>query len=344
MTATDAAAPLTPTLRQRARRGRGWLIAAAIAVVTVVVLLLLASLGADSARPTLDPESSSPTGAKALLQVLRRHGVDVEEASSFAQARRAALAAESGQVTLALYDPNRLIDADRLAAESELSARTVLIAPPSGYAEQLQEAGRDVAVISSAEPLENGHILEGANAGSAIRLLGGTSTLIWYTPGAADLPAGTEPTTIADLAPGWVTPVILLAVLVTVAAALWRGRRFGPLVVEDLPVVVPAGETLEGRARLYQRSDARLHALDALRMGAVARLAGLLGLGPAARVDDVAASAAAAARRPVAEVRALLVERVPRGDGELVHLARELQEFEASVRAGVPDRPARPAS
>ena len=66
---------------------------------------------------------------------------------------------------------------------------------------------------------------------------------------------------------------MILLLLVFLAAAFWRGRRLGPLVVENLPVVVRASETMEGRARLYQKSSARLHALDALRIGAIQRLA-----------------------------------------------------------------------
>ncbi len=42
-----------------------------------------------------------------------------------------------------------------------------------------------------------------------------------------------------------------------IAAAFWRGRRFGPLVVENLPVTVRASETMLGRARLYEKSRAQ---------------------------------------------------------------------------------------
>ena len=69
-----------------------------------------------------------------------------------------------------------------------------------------------------------------------------------------------------------------MLVLVALGAVFWRSRRVGPLVVENLPVVVRASETMEGRARLYERSNSRLHALDALRVGTVARLARTCGL------------------------------------------------------------------
>jgi hypothetical protein len=127
-----------------------------------------------------------------------------------------------------------------------------------------------------------------------------------------------------------------------VAAGIWRGRRFGPLVVEDLPVHVPAAETGEGRARLYARSSSRLRALDQLRMGSIRRMAELLRLPRTAPVDAVVAAAAAATGRPAASVHALLVDVLPAGDRELVGLARDLDDLERAVRAAL--RPADAAS
>ena len=50
--------------------------------------------------------------------------------------------------------------------------------------------------------------------------------------------------------------------LVVVLVALWKGRRLGPLVAEQLPVVVRASETVEGRGRLYRSRRARDRAAD----------------------------------------------------------------------------------
>jgi hypothetical protein len=334
MTTTDAAveraAPvLSPTPRGRLRAARGRLIVAAVILVAAVLGVLIAGQSTQQRQP-LDPGSATPTGAKALLSVLHDHGVDVRTAGTLQAARRAARGVSPGELTLAVYDPNRYLSPARLAGDARLDARTVLIAPASQTAKALRAAGRPVAVIRTASVLENQHIAEGSNAGEAIRLLGGTRVLLWYTPSLAD--AGVAaPATIADLTPPWVTPLIVLAAVVAAAAAVWRGRRFGPLVVEDLPVLVRASESLEGRARLYQRSDARLHALDALRMGAVGRLATRLGLGPAAEVTQVCAAAAAQARLDPAEVRRVLLDARPRNDAKFMALARRVAEVEASV-------------
>ena len=137
----------------------------------------------------------------------------------------------------------------------------------------------------------------------------------------------------AELTPQWVPGVMILLLLVFLAAAFWRGRRLGPLVVENLPVVVRASETMEGRARLYQKSSARLHALDALRIGAIQRLATHCGLSRLAEVDEVVAAAAALTGTDRIRVRDLLVDAVPASDRELVRLSDDLLELERAARA-----------
>ena len=68
--------------------------------------------------------------------------------------------------------------------------------------------------------------------------------------------------------------------LVVLLLALWKGRRIGPLVAEQLPVVVRASETVEGRGRLYRSRRASDRAADALRTATLQRLLPRLGLGP----------------------------------------------------------------
>src|SRR5690606_15192115 len=134
--------------------------------------------------------------------------------------------------------------------------------------------------------LTNEQIGLNGNAALALWLLGATDELIWYQSNIADATVPGAPT-IGELTPAWVSAAIVLFGLTIVALALWKGRRFGPLVVENLPVTVRASETMEGRARLYEKSSSRMHALDTLRVGAISRLATLTGIGRNATVDDV---------------------------------------------------------
>lgn len=194
--------------------------------------------------------------------------------------------------------------------------------------------GAEVALVGSTAPFANETIDESGNAALAIGLLGAVDEVAWYLPGPADADAAGAPT-MQELMPGWVSPVLVLALAAVVAAGIWRGRRFGPLVVEDLPVHVPAGETGEGRARLYARSSARVRALDQLRIGTIRRLQELLRLPRSAHIDLVVAGVADATARDAASVRRLLVDDLPAGDRELVALARDLADLERRVRTAL---------
>ncbi len=203
------------------------------------------------------------------------------------------------------------------------------------------ESGGELAFVGATTVFENSRITELGNAALAIGLTGASEELVWYLPGPGDA-AGAEPPTLGELTPGWVSPVIVLLIAVVIAAGIWRGRRFGPLVVERLPVHVPAGETSEGRARLYARSAARVHALDQLRIGAIGRIGQALRLPRSAGVDQVADAAARATGRDAASVTRLLVDDLPSHDRELVDLAGELAVLEQDVRRTLGPEPSDP--
>ncbi|TFD28038.1 DUF4350 domain-containing protein [Cryobacterium lyxosi] len=202
---------------------------------------------------------------------------------------------------------------------------------------QNDTTGRIISLVPDARLFNNEHIADYGNAALALGLLGPSDSLVWYLPTLADLPR-TGPPSLADLMPGWVTPVLVLLTLAAAAAAFWRGARFGPLVAENLPVTVKASETMEGRARLYARSNARLRALDALRVGAVQRLALAVGLGRLAHLGEVVGSVAHFTGRTPDDVRRVLVDAIPKSDAQLMAFSDALQALEhatgQAVRAG----------
>ena len=203
---------------------------------------------------------------------------------------------------------------------------------------QLDRGGSLVTVIGLRTAFSNDHVDERGNAALALNLLGATDNLVWYLPSIDDA-AGPGAPSIGELTPAWVSAALALLVLVAIAAAFWRARRLGPLVIENLPVTVRASETMEGRARLYQRSSARLRALDALRIGTIARLAALCGLSRLASVDEVVLAVSAATGRPPQEVAAVLLQAIPAGDTELVRLSDALLELERATADAIrPDR------
>lgn len=193
---------------------------------------------------------------------------------------------------------------------------------------QVDRDGGALTLLGATDVLRNDRVDEAGNAALALGLLGEQPRLVWYLPSVDDVEGAA---TLGELSPPWVVPFSLLAIGTGIAAAVWRGRRFGPLVVEPLPVTVRAGETTEGRARMYARADAREHALDQLRMGALRRIAALLGLDRAVGFEAVVDRAAQLTGRPSDELRRLLVDEQPAGDARLVEIAQALQQLEQQV-------------
>ncbi|ANJ27650.1 DUF4350 domain-containing protein [Agromyces aureus] len=198
-------------------------------------------------------------------------------------------------------------------------------------------AASGLSLVAATTVFENSRIDEAGNAAFAIGLLGATPDLVWYLPGPADAESTAAPT-LGELTPGWVSPVLVLALVVTVIAGVWRGRRLGPLVVERLPVTVPAGETRQGRARLYARSAQRTHALDQMRVATIRRLAVALRLPGTSQVAVIAQAAASATGRDATSVMLLLVDELPENDARFVALAAALDDLERDVTAAT--RPA----
>ncbi|QAY61842.1 DUF4350 domain-containing protein [Microbacterium protaetiae] len=200
---------------------------------------------------------------------------------------------------------------------------------------QRTRAGRTVTLIDATELFTNSTLTANGNAALGVNLLGGRSTLIWYMPSAADADAGDVAPSLGELTPDWVSPVIVLLLLAGVAAAVWRGRRFGPLVAENLPVTVRAAETTDGRARLYARSGDRLHVADRLRIGTLGRLARLLGLGRTTPANEVSDAVADRLGMPRAQVRGILIDDRPGTDRELLALSDRLRDLERRVHQAV---------
>jgi hypothetical protein len=188
--------------------------------------------------------------------------------------------------------------------------------------------GQSVTVFGAPNALTNQSIVARGNAALALGLFGQSRHLIWYLPSTGDLGEASG-ASVPD--PGWLFPTTVLACLVLLAAAVWRGRRLGPLVIENLPVVVRSSETMEGRARLYQKASSRTHALDSLRIGTIGRLAALCGLPRSASVTEVVGAVSTVTGRPAPELRELLVDAEPRGDAQFMRMSDDLLALEADV-------------
>ncbi|MBL1289524.1 DUF4350 domain-containing protein [Streptomyces sp. For3] len=224
--------------------------------------------------------------------------------------------------------------------------------PDNGLASLLVlpgQAAGDTVLIGSPGLLHNDRLDQQGNASLGLQLLGSRPHLLWYLPSLDDPSAaeggtagpgdGTEGGAegesgfIGLVPPGWLWATLQLA-LAAVLAAVWRGRRFGPLVTERLPVAIRASESTEGRARLYRRADARDHAAAALRSATRNRISPLLGVSPRDTDSPAVLLPALAARlsHQGSDAGALLFGPAPADDAALVLLTDQLDALEREVR------------
>ncbi|MDO4665771.1 MAG: hypothetical protein Q4A71_06185 [Actinomycetaceae bacterium] len=134
----------------------------------------------------------------------------------------------------------------------------------------------ETIVVASGLIFQNSTIAEDDNAAAALSLLSAHPTLIWYVPSSA-----ATITTVDEeksLWPQWYPQALLLAEVGIVLFLLAKGRRFGRLAKEPLPVVVKATETTKSLGALYEKSGDRKRALGKLQAQTRTELEKLLSL------------------------------------------------------------------
>ncbi|MEV8125052.1 DUF4350 domain-containing protein [Streptomyces sp. NPDC085944] len=195
----------------------------------------------------------------------------------------------------------------------------------------------DTVVLGARDILFNNHLDEHGNASLALQLLGSRDHLVWYLPSLSDIPDPDDERGFFDLIPsGWLWGTLQLFIAAALAA-LWRARRLGPLVPEKLPVAIRASETVEGRARLYRKANARDRAATALRSATRTRLAPLTGVpvSQAHAPESLLPALSAHLRGTPGDgqsLHALLFGPPPGDDAALIALADQLDALEREVR------------
>ncbi|WP_068187215.1 DUF4350 domain-containing protein [Mycobacterium sp. UM_CSW] len=377
MTATRPVAPM-PVRRWRTL---AWV------VLTIVALAVIAGVSAYLTAPRpgarMDPKSTEPDGARALVTLLRDGGVEVVVADTVADVERATrpgtqiLVAQSQYLTdTALLDRLGNVPGDLLLVEPTVRTREALMpgvrmsagsmafdkspncslreadragsvrfGPSDTYRAtdgramtscydgiliRYRDDGRIVTVVGSTDFMTNGSLLQAGNAALAMNLAGARPRLIWYAPHRVEGETS-SPSSVSDLIPENVTWIVWQLCVVVLLVALWKGRRPGPLVAEELPVVVRASETVEGRGRLYRSRRARDRAAAALRAATIQRLLPRLGLGPGAPAPAVVATVARRSGADPGFVSYHLFGPPPATDHDLLQLARALDDIERQV-------------
>lgn len=195
--------------------------------------------------------------------------------------------------------------------------------------------GTPVVYLGASSAVTNAEVAASNNAGVLLRLLGAGDRVVWYVPDPADA-AVTDTAPATDYVPPWTASVIGLLALTVLALMLTRGRRFGRLVTEPLPVVVRAIETTRARGRIYlrakdfERSTALLQQASANRLARALALPNLANL-PGGGLDALAEAVAARTGREVSEVRSILGGPA-RQEQDMLVIAAALAALEKEIR------------
>ncbi|CAN5499364.1 DUF4350 domain-containing protein [soil metagenome] len=210
---------------------------------------------------------------------------------------------------------------------------TAVIRCYGGALVRYRDGQRSVTVVGTPNFMTNSTLLREGNAALAMNLAGSHPRLVWYAPQRFE-GENTATATLSDLIPKNVDWIIWQLWLAVGLFALWKARRMGPLVAEDIPVVVRASETVEGRGRLYRSRRARDRAAEALRTATLQRLSPRLGLGVNAQPPAIIAAITARSPGQLIDPQVLqhnLFGPTPATDDDLVYLARALDNIERQV-------------
>lgn len=168
----------------RFRRHRALAVLGAV-VAAGLALVIWAQLSPKGDAVPLSVHNAGPDGARAVTQILGRHGVEVHEAGSYEEAMAALQSGSSP--TLLLYDRNGLLDEPRLQDLTASAERVVVVSPRLQTLAALSGGIRQAGVVPDAFPvLEPGCSLPDPEAAgpvsgeSGLLYEGGTSC---YRPG-----------------------------------------------------------------------------------------------------------------------------------------------------------------
>lgn len=274
--------------------------------------------------------------------------VVIVEPDTTALAALAPGSALTGGTSVGPVQPDCGLAAAQLAGNADMGGLGLRIAPGiSGAAScyraggraslvQYSSGGRLITLLGTGAPLTNAALDRLGNAALALNLLSTRPRIVWLVPAPA-IVAGAGPAdgqqSLPSLLPLGADLVTIQLCIAVVLAALWRARRLGPLIPEQLPVVVRASETVEGHARLYQSRRARGRAAAVLRTAMLHRVLPAVGLAHGAHPDAITAALGARSGLSPAKIEMMLFGPAPGTDTALVTLADDLDALERQVRA-----------
>ena len=192
-------------------------------------------------------------------------------------------------------------------------------------------------IVTNPAVYQNSALLTDGNAALALRTAGHHENLAWYVSSYYDGTLLSDSGGSSDLEinadfmpPGFGTALYALG-LAALVGALWKGRRFGPLAVEPLPVVVRASEATRGRARLYRRGRSYGRATAAMRAASARRIGSRLGVPRTTDREGMVAAVQRATGMTGQEIARILYGPPPTSEAEMINVVDQLDELEGKV-------------
>jgi hypothetical protein len=338
-------------------RGRGLLGWAALAGCLLLVALIVAAPAPRSDRP-LDPRSSGPSGARAVVLLLEELGAEVSIASDPLDRSATALLLEdqldpAGRArirdwvraggVLVVADPSSpLADAgDPAPCPDALdTVETIGFGPGAGGSvpqgsscfDGLVRAATlgdgDVIVVGTARPFTNQLLGEVDNAVLVADLLAPTAT---ESVTFVKARAGTGERRLFDLlGPRTAQAIGQLAIAALVYVA-WRGRRLGRVVPEDQPVRVAGSELVAAVGRMLGSRRRPGEAAATVRSDVRRSLERQLGLPAGGPIEPVADAVASRTGLDAEWVAAVLHTRPVTTDDELTAVVADLDRIRGLI-------------
>ncbi len=202
--------------------------------------------------------------------------------------------------------------------------------------------GHTLTLLADSGLVTNMHIDEQGNAALALRLSGRYATAVWYLSEGYDTSALTwldssggghvpNPSPSLDFFPPGTGSAVFALFISLIAVVLWRGKRFGSLVTEPLPVIIRSSEATAGRARLYKIARAHGRASASLRAAAALRMGARLGIARGPDKEHLVNAIARATGRTTSEIHALLYGPPPSSESAMMELIAHIDTIENEV-------------
>jgi hypothetical protein len=178
---------------------------------------------------------------------------------------------------------------------------------------------------------QNDQLLMHDNGAAALTLLGNNDRLVWFYPTNESSLLDRTTMGIWGLLPRWTYSTALLLLFVALAFMFFRGRRFGPLAYERLPVAVKSSETVIQHGHLVHETRDAAWAISALQVQAQRKIRKALLLPDGIDEGTFVTTVASRVDRSEREIHDLLFAPYTGGENQIVQRAKELDDLVEEV-------------